>query len=460
MNYLSMLAISISMLLANQSDTNLAFANNPKNMSLTIYNQNIAMVSEERNAKIKQAGKIKLMYSGIPTNIDTSSVVASFSPKAKLFSQNYSFNTISYNSLLNYHLGKSIHYIEKSDSVEILEGTLISLSPILIREKNYGAIYHPHQLFFPNIPKDMAVKPSLFWNLETTSNILDINLRYLTRGISWSSDYNINLLDNERLNLNAWITIDNNSGATYKNADISVVAGDLNVNKVDRISVMAMSKSKRRSKSIKSESLLGYHLYKIPFKETIKDKEKKQILFIEKEGIKYNRYSIYNQKFRFYNFRERKLSFTQIIEFKNSIKNRLGIPLPKGNVRVYKKDSSNQVRFVGSKNIKNTAKEESVKIAIGEHFDIVGKETIKKYRKTSKERFISYSINLKNRGNENEIIKIKKSIPVNRGKLIIKDTCSNQCSKINENAFTNIYTISLKPNEEYNMDLSYQNINR
>jgi len=460
MNYLSVLLILTSILLSNQSDINLAFANNPKNISLTIYNQNIAMVSEERSADIQKTGNIKLMYSGIPTNIDTSSIVVSFTPKAKLFSQNYSFNTISYNSLLNYHLGKTIHYTEKSDSVEILEGTLISLAPILIREKNYGAIYKPYQLFFPDIPKDMAVKPSLFWNIQTTNHILDINLRYLTRGISWSSDYNINMIDNERLNINGWITIDNNSGATYNNANINVVAGDLNIANRDKISLMSYKKRSLKSMpNIKSESLLGYYLYKIPFKETIKDKEKKQILFIEKEGIKYNKYSINNEEFHFYNFGERELSFTQIIKFKNSINNRLGVPLPKGDVRVYKKDNSNQVHFVGSMNIKNTPKEESVEIAIGKHFDIVGKETIKEYRETSKERFVKYSINVKNRGNQNEIIKIKKSIPINRGTLIIKDSCANNCSKKSINAFTTMYTLSLEPNEEYNIDISYNNTN-
>ena len=459
MRYFSLLFLSGSLLFATQSDKSFSIATDQHDIQLTIYNQNLAMVSEKRSALIQKSGKVKIMYSGIPTKIDTSSVIALFKPKATLYSQNYSFDTISYQSLLNYHLGKTIHYTEKSDSVEILEGTLISLSPILIREKNYGAIYQPHQLFFPDIPQDMAIKPSLFWNIETLAKRLNIDLTYLTKGISWSSDYNINITDSQRLSLNGWITITNNSGATYKNADISVIAGNLNSDKPN-----LLYKSRRVAKSmavkdkVSTQAIMGYHLYKIPFKETIKDKETKQIAFIKKDGIRYTKYSINSESFYFSNFGERKLAFNQIIEFKNSINNRLGIALPKGKVRVYKKDKEQQLHFVGSNHIKNSPKEETIKISIGEHFDIIGKEVVTKYINTSKKRYISYNINIKNRGDEVETIKIKKRVPINRGKLIVKDSCKDRCVKSKLNAFSTLYTISLKPKEVYTMSISYENI--
>jgi len=464
MNYFSMMLISSSLLMANQADKNFAIATDPHDIKLTIYNQNLAMVSEKRSADIEKMGRVKIMYSGIPTSIDTTSVIASFRPDATLYSQNYSFDTISYQSLLKYHLGKTIHYTEKDDSVEILEGTLISLSPILIREKNYGAIYQPHQLFFPDIPKDMAIKPSLFWNIETLSNRLDIDLTYLTKGISWSSDYNINIKDSQRLTLNGWITITNNSGATYTNADISVMAGNVNTDRSKdalRLYKENMRRARAESKKeykVKTQSIMGYHLYKIPFKETIKDRETKQIAFIKKDGIRYKKYSISKNNFYFSNFGTRKLSLMQVIEFKNSINNHLGIALPQGKVRVYKKDKEQQLHFVGSNHIKNSPKEETIKVSIGEPFDIVGKEVVTKYINTSKKRYISYNINIKNRGNKQETIKIQKKVPINRGKLIVKDSCTNQCTKKQLNALSTLYTISLEPKEVYNMNVVYENI--
>jgi hypothetical protein len=464
MNYFSIMLISSSLLIANQLDENFATAINPHDISLTIYTKNIAMVKEKRTASIEKSGRVKIMYSGIPSSIDTSSVMATFRPQATLYSQNYSSDTISYDSLLKYHLGKTIHYTEKDNSVEILEGTLISLSPILIREKNYGAIYQPHQLFFPDIPKDMAIKPSLFWNIETLSNRLDIDLTYLTKGISWSSDYNINITDSQRLSINGWITIKNYSGATYKDADISVIAGNINIDRnqdalrLYKAKMLRARAERKKENKVTTQSIMGYHLYKIPFKETIKDRETKQIAFIKKDGIKYDRYSINKESLYFNNFRERELKFTQIIEFENSIKNRLGIALPEGKIRVYTKDKSQKSRFVGSTYINNMPKEEIVKVSIGEHFDITGKESVNKYINTPNHKFISYTLNVKNRGDKVEIVKISKKVPIDSGKLVIKESCKEQCSKTRLDAFTTLYTISLEPKEVYSMDISYDNV--
>jgi hypothetical protein len=452
-------SIFFTTLTAKDSVENLAVASAPTDISLTIYNNNLAMISEKRTAKIEQSGRVKLMYPGIPSSIDTSSVIASFTQDTKLFSQNYSFDVISYNSLMNYHLGKTVHYTEKEASIEIKEGILLSTSPLLIREKNYGAIYIPHKLFFPNIPKDMAVKPSLFWNIETSANRLDIDLKYLTAGMSWRSDYTMNLIDDRKLNLNSWITIDNHSGATYPNATITVLAGEVQKPKPSanpRIyAKRALPSPSVESSNILNESFSGYHIYKIPFKESINDKEKKQISFIQKEDIEYQKYALNSQRFYFSNFGKRKLQFNQIVEFENSKKNHLGIPLPKGTIRVYKEDSSSVSRFVGAHNIGNIPKDEKVKIVLGKYFDIIGEERVTEYQETSKKNHITYVITVKNRSEEQQTIKIRKNVPTNKGKLTMTDSCEKLCSKKSINAFTTLYTLELKAGKEYDLTLSY-----
>jgi len=452
---LSSLLLSTSLLAAD----NLAITNAPENISLTVYGKNLAMVSEKRSAAIDKPGKVKLMYPGVPSMIDTSSVIAAFSQQTKLFSQNYSYDVISYDSLLKYHLGKMVHYTEKEDSVEIKEGTLLATNPLLVREKNFGVIFTPYQVFFPDIPEDMAVKPSLFWNLETQAKKLDIKLKYLSRGLSWKSDYTIDLTDEKMLNLNSWITISNNSGASYKDADITVLAGDVNApqeQEARRVyAKRRMAAVAEDGGNIQNEAFSGYHIYKIPFRETIKDKEKKQISFIQKKEIAYEKYAFNTEAFYISNFGERKLSFSQIIEFENSEKNHLGIPLPKGTVRVYKEDQSGTSRFVGAANITDIPEDEKVKLTIGKYFDIVGKERVVDYRTTRNENHISYEIAVSNHSKKKEVIKLNKIVQVNQGKLTIKDSCDKQCSKERLNAFMTQYTISLQPDEEYKMTISY-----
>ena len=437
---------------------NLAVANSPKSISLTIYNKNLAMINEERKATIDHPGKVKLMYPGIPSAIDTSSVIASFRQNATLFSQNYSFDVISYDSLLKYHLGKTINYIEKKDSVEIKDGTLLATSPLLVRERNFGVIFTPYQVFFPDIPKDMAVKPSLFWNLKTDARVLDIKLKYLSKGLSWKSDYTVDLIDDHALELNSWITISNNSGASYRDANITVLAGEVNLPEPQynrRVYAKRAMAASEDSGNIQNEAFSGYHIYKIPFRESIKDKERKQISFIRKKGINYQKYALNTEIVYFNNFGERKLQFDQIVAFKNSKKNHLGIPLPRGIVRVYKEDAGHISRFVGASTIRDIPKDEKVKLKIGKYFDIVGKERVTDYKETRTEKHISYEITLSNHGEKSEVVKLKKSIPANRGKLTVTDSCGKGCSKEKLNAFTNEYTLHLKPDESYTMTVKY-----
>ena len=437
---------------------NLAITSEPEEVALTLYGSNLAMITEKRSVKIEKPGQVKLMYPGVPSSIDTSSILASFSEPVRLYSQNYSYDVISYASLLKNHLGKTIHYIEKKDSVEIKEGTLLATNPLLVRERNFGVIFTPYQIFFPDIPREMAVKPSLFWNVETQAKTLDIDLKYLAHGMSWKSDYTANLSSDKTLDLNSWITITNNSGATYQDANITVLAGEVNAPQPQSRRVYAkraMMAAAEDAGNIQSEAFSGYHIYPIPFKETIRDKEKKQISFIEKQGITYQKYGFNREFVYFSNFGERKLRFDQVIEFKNSQENHLGIPLPKGTVRVYKEDKGGTSRFVGAANISDIPKDEKVKLTIGKYFDIVGKERITSYRQTKTDKHITYEITVSNHGKEKEYIKLQKSVPTNQGKLTVTDNCDKQCSKEEINAFEAQYTILLKPDETYKLTVTY-----
>jgi hypothetical protein len=454
--------IALLALACLQAGDQLAIASDPTALSLTIYNNDLAMVSESRTATIEQPGRVTLMYRGVPSTIDTSSVLATFAQPATLYSQNYSYDVVSYASLLKYHLGKLVNYTEDKESRERKEGTLLATDPILVqpaKDNRKGAILVPHKIYFPSIPEAMAVKPSLFWHLQTQASRLDIALKYLTRGLSWQSDYTLELIDDTHLNLNAWITIANNSGATYQDARITVLAGEINLpsapqihkrNRTREMLVMSMA-----DQNIQNEAFSGYHIYKIPFRETIKDKEHKQISFIHKDSIEYERYAYNSERFSWDNFGERTLQFDQIIAFKNEASNQLGMPLPEGTARVYQADDEGVLRFSGADRVKNTPDKEQVKLAIGKYFDVIGKEKVTSYRSTTRERQIRYTLTLSNRSKKPEVIKLDKIVPINTGALHIEDSCTSPCRKESRNAFEARYIIPLEPGKEYEMTISY-----
>ncbi len=438
-------------------DGSLVTAEDPKSVALTIYTNSMAMVSEKRSARISQPGDVKLMCSGVPSSIDTASVLVHFDQPAQLFSQNYSYDLISFHSLLKYHLGQQVLYAKDEESKERKEGTLLSENPILIQEKDQGAIYTPHQLFFPSIPKEMAVKPSLFWNIKTDASQLDITLQYLTSQIGWKSDYTLDLGDNRKLDLGAWVTIDNRSGASFKDANITVLAGDVHM--PVRVEPRAYTKevlaAAPAADNITNEPFSGYHLYAIPFLETINDKEQKQISFIDKKQIPFDEYALNEQLDYFSNFGERELQFDHIVALQNSQQNRLGIPLPRGTVRAYKKDKQHKSQFIGADFINDTPKDEELKINIGKYFDIVGKERVSEFRVTKHQQYIAYEITLNNRSQKKETIKLKRDTPPNQGKLTIKDSCTAPCAKERISAFSTLYTLTLEPEESYTLSVSY-----
>ena len=309
----------------------------------------------------------------------------------------------------------------------------------------------------------MVLKPSLFWNIHTEHvGKLSIDLAYITEELRWTSDYVVSLTSNEKLNIGAWITIDNSSGTTYENADISVVAGNINYNVSEYRDEMMYVKRSSASydnfeRNIDNEELSGYHLYHIPFKETIQNNEQKQIAFIDKTDIPYVKYIENNSIFMYEIPGEYALTFDQYIEFNNNEKIGLGIPLPNGKVRIYKKDSSGTDRLVGGDTINDTPKDENVRIKLGQHFDITGTEVIVNRKKTKGSFFVSSVITVNNRSNEFQVVKLQKGIPANEGKLTIEDNSDKlvNCERKKISIFLNEYTLQLEPNQSIEIEVNY-----
>lgn len=426
-------------------------------LKITIYTNNKAFISDKREVAV-EAGRQKLVYEGIPSAVITPSVVPSFlGIETNLYSQNYIYDVISLDSMLRNSIDKKVQYYTNGQKPILRQGTLLGISPyVMIRDENgfIVTLEKATQVIFSTVPKTMITKPSLVWNVETQdAGNLSIDLKYLTRGISWKSDYVLNLHKKD-FDLKGWITVNNQSGVRYENAKISCIAGEVNAvvpsnpNFGNRRYKSKMVMEMSAMPDVAEESFSGYHLYEIPFKETIENKQQKQIAFINKTKVKYIQYGeASNQVFS--NYGEQKLYFLNMLEFYNSKKNAMGIALPAGIVRMYKKSSSGDTHFIGESHIQNIPQDEQVTLTIGKLFDVVGKKKITKYKVNKNFRYVETTYTIDNHGKEERTLKIKEQIPAYGQDISVKTNCVSPCSVEKKNAFIREFTIKLQAKEAY-----------
>jgi hypothetical protein len=430
------------------------------NLSITIYNDNRAFVHDVREANVTD-GHQKLVYEGVPQSVITPSVVPTFSGiETQLFSQNYIYDLISLDSMLKNSIGKPVEFYTNGDNPTLSMGTLLAYRPtVMVRQKGTGkilALVKPTQVIFSSVPKNMITRPSLVWNIETShAGRLGIDLKYLTTGITWKSDYVLNLNpqspEGKSLDLVGWITVNNRSGVTYPHAHITCLAGDVNRVREPRHNIRrekSLAMAVAPAPQIKEESFSGYHIYHIPFRETIANNQQKQIRFIDKTRVGYLQYGKATNSY-FEKYGTQKLLFGNTIEFVNSTANRIGVPLPSGIVRLYQKDHDGATHFIGENRIHNLPEDEKVSLRIGTLFDAVGEKKITKYTARKGYRNVETTYTLRNQGKENLELRVEEIIPTYGNSIKVKTSCKGICSVKKQNAFVREFTIQLKPKEKY-----------
>ncbi len=431
-------------------------------IAITIYNDNRAFVVDKREANVTE-GKQRLVYEGVAGSMITSSVIPVFSGiDTRLYSQNYIYDLISMDSMLKNSIDKKVEFYTNGDDPTLLSGTLLAYDPVvMVRQDGTGKIVtleKQTQVVFGSVPSSMITKPSLVWEIESAkSGKLGIDLEYLTNGVTWKSDYVLNL-DKKSFDLVGWITVNNHSGVTYRDANITCLAGD--VGRVrPAINRMMVKKNKTLAAmpipEVQEEAFSGYHIYKIPFRQTIANNQQKQIKFIDRSQVGYEQYGVsYNNNFE--NYGTQKLRFYNIIEFKNSHDNHMGIPLPGGIVRMYKKDSSGSIHFIGESHISNTPEDEKIKLTVGTLFDATGEKKITKFTARKGYRAVETTYTLNNRGKDPLTLKIDEIVPTYGENIQTKTSCSGVCSAKKQNAFIRTFTIRLKPKESYEFTSEFE----
>ena len=463
--FLTILSLTV-MLLAQK-----VFVGSPHQRSITIYNNGIAFVQESKGFELQKNGSAYIVYEGVPDSIIIDSVLPEFSYKdTLLYSQTFEKNRVDSSVLLEYYKKHTlpIKFFKPTNSANervLANGYILSNgSSVTIKDKN-GRVYlvSLKDIVFPALPKELSLtKPSLTWRVKGKKGKQSVKLSYLTRGVKWRANYTINLA--KKAKLTGWITIDNRSGISYKDMKIYCIAGSVNVVRNIGKSMRVMFKSAMPTSeniAVKEESFGGFHLYKIPFKEDI-ELGSKQIKFISKKSVAYNEFAKLRWSMPTYPLRGvKKYSLSHIVYLKNDKTSGLGLPLPKGKIRVYKKDKSNNTHFLGESFIAHTPINDDIYLNIGKFFDIKVKVKQIAY-KASRNRHHIYSkvnIQISNEDEKARVIKLDTFYnPI--GNYTMKSNCKNICKDKDISSGLKRFTIVLPSHKSYNFDLEYESENR
>ncbi|NUM55604.1 MAG: DUF4139 domain-containing protein [Candidatus Hydrogenedentes bacterium] len=375
---------------APTSSTTLA---DQKDVAVTAYNNGLALVRDTRAVKLP-TGESQLQFEDVAQQIrpETVGLKSTSDPgSVAILEQNYEYDLISPNKLMEKYVGKKVKL--QNFNSEITSGTVEAE----LLSMNEGPVYkvgneiflgHPGNVVLPEIPENLIAKPSLIWTLNNTAGDQTLEVTYLTNGVSWSADYVITLAKEETsLGVAGWVTMNNQSGATFTNAQLKLVAGEVNIAPPDmpRLEMMYAAKAMPAAAPPmpQEEAFAEYHLYTMPRRTTIKQNQSKQLALLNGENVKCGKKYEYRGQEYFYSQQVPPTGEEHVgvfLEFRNEEKNGLGIPLPAGVMRVYQEDSEGMLQFAGEDRIKHTPKDENVKLRLGEAFDVIGERVQKDYQ--------------------------------------------------------------------------------
>jgi len=397
-----------------------------QNVAVTIYNSNVGLVKDTRLIELKP-GIHELKFMDVAGKIDPTTVhIKSLMNGSSLsvLEQNYEYDLLSPQKLLEKFVGQKVHLATinpETKKEEMVEATLLSTQGgniFQIGEKIH--IGHHGRILLSKIPENLIPQPTLVWMLENKlSRPQKLEASYLTSGINWKADYVAVLNKSDTMtDLTGWVTIDNRSGATYQNALLKLVAGDIHrvqeEMKMDYARVKLAAKE-AASPQFKEESFFEYHLYTLDRRTTVKDNQTKQMTLLDANQVPLKKLFIFSGHPQYYyrmNQGSQKQKVGVFLELENTKKNNLGIPLPKGTIRVYKEDKDGSLQFVGEDRIDHTPKDEKFKIKIGEAFDIVGERTQMDYKRLGSNLFeVAFEVSLRNHKKEDIKVLVEEPIP-------------------------------------------------
>jgi len=386
-----------------------------KDLAVTVYNSNIALVRDVRQLRLP-SGTFDLRFMDIAAQVNPATVhiVSLTAPKElTVLEQNYEYDLLNPQKLLEKYVGKEVTLVRlrtqnNSTVEESVKATLLA--------NNEGPVWKvgneiitgmgADRYVFPDLPENLYSKPTLIWLLDNRrAGEQTVEASYLTNEMNWNADYVLTVGQEQKAaDLNGWVTINNHSGAEFKNAQLQLVAGA--VHRVRPPAPMALEAG-RMQKAVNAaqfaqEAISEYHLYTLERRTTLQNNETKQISLLSSTGVHIEKHFVVNGQYYYYRSQQNpgapfKDPVQVRLKFKNSEANSLGQPLPAGTVRVYQGDSKGRVQFIGEDTIDHTPKDETLDLHIGDAFDVVEERKQTDFRAFGSNTYeMAYQIALRN----------------------------------------------------------------
>lgn len=383
-----------------------AAAFQPGTAELTVYNGGFALVKEVRQLNLA-SGRQTIAVNDVAQQIEPTSVaIRSITAPGSftVLEQNYRYDLVSVQAILAKAAGNLIwlNRVLPNGTKERLEGTLMSApfavvgameaggqmtyNGMVVRLADGRILLNPTgEVEVDSIPEGLISTPSLFWDLDSTrAGTNNVELSYITQGMSWTADYTISLdRDGKRGDLKGWVTMNNQSGATFKDAKLKLLAGEVqrvqpSRPRMPRGGSGGMPETMAGAPGFAEETFADYHLYTLQRPATVANNEIKQISLLEAVNIPVTKKLILDPMMGYAGYRPNEgevgtgtLRPQVRIEFTNDEKSKLGMPLPEGRFKVYQRDSSDSVQLLGEDRIQHTPKNEKLSLVVGKAFDIV-----------------------------------------------------------------------------------------
>jgi hypothetical protein len=341
-------------------------------LKVTVYNSDMGVVRDTRSTELTKGTNL-ISMDEIAARIDPTSVKVTFDGRGRIevLEQNFEYDLIGPDRLLQKYLEHEID-VTTEDGAEY-RGTLLgfdSRNLVLAVSEGRTAIVSQDKatdIVLPPLDTGLIVKPTLFWKVtSSTSTSAEMQVAYMTAGLNWHAEYVATLGDDDdRLGLASWVSLENRSGATYPDAALKLIAGEVHQvgeAKTRRAPMPEMEMA--AAPRLEEKAFFEYHMYTLEGTTTVKDNEVKQIQLLGETEVEAK---------KMYNFdAARNDKVMVVMRFENSEDAGLGIPLPAGKVRVFKADVDGSLEFVGEDRIDHVPRDEEVKLYVGDAFDIVG----------------------------------------------------------------------------------------
>lgn len=429
---------------------------------ITVYNVGLGLVKDRRSVTLP-TGESTLLFMDVASQVIPSSVsVRSVKEgdEVKVLEQNYEYDLLSATKLLEKYVGRTVRiryrspYTDREDEKEAKVLAYNDGQPVLSidNEVTFGV---PGTYIFPEVPRDLIARPTLSWLLGANSpGKRELEALYLTNGMTWRADYVLVLgADEDRADLSGWVTLDNRSGATFRNARLKLVAGDVHRIREDlgRRGYPAAAKAVTAMEAVpqfKESELFEYHLYALSRPTDVKNNQSKQVGLLAAEAVPVKKEYVFYGADHYYRARQtgeivRNQKVPVFLLFRNDQASRLGMPLPKGIVRVYKRDREDALQFVGENAIDHTPKDEKVRLMLGDAFDVVGDRKQTDWKVVSANTYeASYEISLRNHKKEGVTVRVIEPIP---GEWKILDA-THPHEK--EDSLTAVFPVKVDPDKE------------